>query len=105
SSHLNSIMRQPALQYSDSTKTAKKRQKEGGVKSMAIEATRMYTPEEAAKLLGNLITAETVVRYIKEKRLRAAKISGARGYLVSGADLLAFYDVNATRDKEYPHHA
>ena len=72
---------------------------------MAIEATRIYTPEEVAKLLGNLITAETVVRYIKEKRLRAAKISGARGYLVSGADLLVFYDANATRDKEYPHHA
>ena len=71
---------------------------------MAIEATRMYTPEEAAKLLGNLITAETVVRYIKEKRLRAARISGVRGYLVSGADLLAFYDANATRDRgNQPH--
>ena len=86
-------MRQPALQYSDSTKTAKKRQKEGGVKSMAIEATRMYTPEEAAKMCirDSLYAAgkpifrqRRTVRRAGAPALRAA-VPRARRTAISGA--------------------
>ena len=67
---------------------------------MAIEATRPYTLEEVSKILCNKANTNTILRYIKEGRLRAIRVNRSRGYLVMGADLLAFLDANATQPVE-----
>ena len=67
---------------------------------LAIEATRPYTLEEVSEILCNKANTDTILRYIKEGRLRAIRVNRSRGYLVMGADLLAFLDANATQPAE-----
>ncbi len=64
---------------------------------MAIEANVLYTIEQAADRMQ--LSVEKVKQLIREKRLRASVLGKARAYRISGADILAFYDANATRPK------
>lgn len=68
---------------------------------MAIEANVLYTIEQAADRMQ--LSVEMVKQLIREKRLRASVLGKSRAYRISGADILAFYDANATRPKEADH--
>ena len=68
---------------------------------MAIEANVLYTIEQAADRMQ--LSVEMVKQLIRERRLRASVLGKSRAYRISGADILAFYDANATRPKEADH--
>ena len=59
------------------------------------------TPEQAAAQMG--VSEDTVLNWVKTGRLRASKLSGTKTLRISTADILAFYDANATRPKEADH--
>lgn len=65
---------------------------------MAIEPNVMYTIEQAAERLQ--VSPDAVIKFIREKRLRASVLGKKRAYRIIGADLLAFYEANATKPKE-----
>ncbi|OUQ41395.1 hypothetical protein B5E65_12225 [Gemmiger sp. An120] len=68
---------------------------------MAIEPNVFYTVEQAAERMQ--LSVEMVKQLIRERRLRASVLGKSRAYRISGADILAFYDANATRPKEADH--
>lgn len=68
------------------------------MKKVAIEPNVFYTIEQAADRMQ--LSVEMVKQLIRDKRLRASVLGKSRAYRISGADILAFYDVNETRPKE-----
>lgn len=68
------------------------------MKKVAIEPNVLYTIEQAADRMQ--LSVEMVKQLIRDKRLRASVLGKSRAYRISGADILAFYDVNETRPKE-----
>ena len=50
--------------------------------------------------LIHILSKDTVLDWIKSGRLRASKLSGTKTIRISTDDIMAFYDANATKEKE-----
>ena len=53
-----------------------------------IEPNRWYTPREAARLLDNEVTEETVKEYCRQSKLRARKKGPRKSWRIQGADIV-----------------
>ena len=58
----------------------------------------LLTIEQAAEQMA--VSKDTVLDWIKSGRLRASKLSGTKTIRISTDDIMAFYDANATKEKE-----
>ena len=58
----------------------------------------LLTIEQAAEQMS--VSKDTVLDWIKSGRLRASKLSGTKTIRISTDDIMAFYDANATTEKE-----
>ena len=58
----------------------------------------LLTIEQAAEQMS--VSKDTVLDWIKSGRLRASKLSGIKTIRISTDDIMAFYDANATKEKE-----
>ena len=58
----------------------------------------LLTIEQAAEQMS--VSMDTVLDWIKSGRLRASKLSGTKTIRISTDDIMAFYDANATKEKE-----